>query len=158
MGGHKLDKFIGRIHSVLISVLIQGDNDMAGGQVGGGILAHLRNRGGSQMCIRDSNKVISLTPTLPAKCFSVLPSSGELIVIERYKPGYELSAMAHFKGKTPQQTADALNANMGVTRAQAAAMLAGSMFGWTVPAADPKNYNAQGRPIKPRHQDGGNAR
>ena len=37
MGGHKLDKFIGRIHSVLISVLIQGDNDMAGGQVGGGI-------------------------------------------------------------------------------------------------------------------------
>ena len=47
MGGHKLDKFIGRIHSVLISVLIQGDNDMAGGQVGGGILAHLRNRGGS---------------------------------------------------------------------------------------------------------------
>lgn len=107
---------------------------------------------------RCHNKVIPLTPTLPAKCFSVLPSSGELIVIERYKPGYELSAMAHFKGKTPQQTADALNANMGVTRAQAAAMLAGSMFGWTVPAADPKNYNAQGRPIKPRHQDRGNAR
>ena len=47
MGGHKLDKFIGRIHSVLIPVLIQGDNDMAGGEVGGGILAHLRNRGGS---------------------------------------------------------------------------------------------------------------
>jgi len=107
---------------------------------------------------RCHNKVIPLTPTLPVKCFSVLPSSGELIVIERYKPGYELSAMAHFKGKTPQQTADALNANMGVTRAQAAAMLAGSMFGWTVPAADPKNYNAQGRPIKPRHQDRGNAR
>ena len=47
MGGHKLDKFIGGIHSVLIPVLIQGDNDMAGGEVGGGILAHLRNRGGS---------------------------------------------------------------------------------------------------------------
>lgn len=107
---------------------------------------------------RCHNKVVPLTPTLPAKCFSVLPLSGELIVIERYKPGYELSAIAHFKGKTPQQTADALNANMGVTRAQAVAMLAGSMFGWTVPAADPKNYNAQGRPIKPRHQDRGNAR
>ena len=104
---------------------------------------------------RCHNKVVPLTPTLPAKCFSVLPLSGELIVIERYKPGYELSAIAHFKGKTPQQTADALNANMGVTRAQAVAMLAGSMFGWTVPAADPKNYNAQGRPIKPRRQDRG---
>ena len=33
--------------------------------------------------------------------------------------------MAHFKGKTPQQTADVLNGDMGVTRAQAAAMLAG---------------------------------
>ena len=107
---------------------------------------------------RCHNKVIPLTPPLPEKCFTVKPSSGELIVIERYKPEYQVSPLAHFKGKTPQQTADVLNANMGVTRAQAAAMLAGSMFGWTSPAADPNRYTVRGRPIKPKRHDRGDAR
>ena len=69
---------------------------------------------------RCHNTVLPLTPPLPEKCFAILPSSGELIAIERYKPGYQVSPMAHFKGKTPQQTADVLNGDMGVTRAQAA--------------------------------------
>ena len=61
--------------------------------------------------------------------------------------------MAHFKGKTPQQTADVLNGDMGVTRAQAAAMLAGVTQGWTSPAADPNRYNERGRPVKPRRHE-----
>ena len=107
---------------------------------------------------RNNNKVIPLTPPLPEKCFTVQPSSGELIAIERYKPGYQVSPMAHFKGKTSQQTADVLNGDMGVTRAQAAAMLAGATLGWTSPAADPNRYNKRGRPIQSRHQDRGEAR
>ena len=95
---------------------------------------------------------------LPEKCFSVLPSTGALIIIERDKQSYEVSPVAHFRGQTPQQSADVLNGNMGVTKAQEAAMLAGSMFGWDTPAADPKNYDRQGRPIKPRHHDRGDAR
>ena len=46
-----------------------------------------------------------------------------------------------------QEAADALNDAMRVTKAQSAAMLAGSMFGWDVPAADPKNYDENGHPI-----------
>ena len=47
-------------------------------------------------------------------------------------------------GETGREAADRLNQKAGVTKAQEAAMLAGSMFGWAVPAADPKNYNESG--------------
>ena len=53
---------------------------------------------------------------------------------------------------------DECNESGGVSKAQAAAMLAGSMFGWEVPAADPKNYDEQGQPIKPKHYDRGDTR
>ena len=67
---------------------------------------------------------------------------------------------AHFvtKGRTSQKLVDELNGELGVTKAQAAAMLAGAMRGWADPAADPKNYDEQGQPIKPRHRDRGDAR
>ena len=48
---------------------------------------------------------------------------------------------------TPTEIVDALNKKAGVSKAQAAAMKAGSLFGWHCPAADPRNYDNQGRPI-----------
>lgn len=90
--------------------------------------------------------VIPLRSSLPDKCFSVLPSSNELIIIERGIKGYTPSNL-RIEGKTAQETADNANALTGITKAQEAAMLAGSMFGFDVPAADPKNYNDDGIPI-----------
>ena len=54
---------------------------------------------------------------------------------------------------TPEQNrklADGHNAEMGVSKTQENAMVAGSMFGWNVPGADPKNYDEYGTPIKKR--------
>ena len=103
--------------------------------------------------------VIPLRSSLPVQCFSVLPSSGELILLTRGEKGY--SPCYDFSTPDAQQNrefADDRNVKNGVTKAQEAAMFAGSMFGWQTPAADPRNYDEQGQPIKPRQKDRGEAR
>ena len=40
------------------------------------------------------------------------------------------------------------NAELRITRPQMEAMKAGSMFGWNVPGADPKNYDENGKAIR----------
>ncbi|AMK23219.1 MULTISPECIES: hypothetical protein [Sphingomonadaceae] len=78
---------------------------------------------------------------LPEMCAAFLPSSGEPIVIKRGEPGY---------WPLPEgMTADRINATFDASPAQIAAMLAGSMFGWHVPGADPGRYDETGRPLPP---------
>lgn len=93
------------------------------------------------------NMVIPLRSSLPEKCFAALEATGETIIIHREAKGYTPTGQRP-EGAGGQEGADALNGQIGVTRAQAAAMLAGSIFGWACPGADPANYGAQGRPIK----------
>ena len=113
----------------------------------------------AEMMERNGNAVIPLRSSLPVQCFSVLPSSGELILLTRGEKGYspcpEFSAADAGENR---RFAEDSNGKNGVTKAQEAAMLAGSMFGWQTPAADPRNYDGQGQPIKPRQKDRGEAR
>lgn len=90
-------------------------------------------------------------PNLPEKCFSVLSTTGQLIIIERGKQGYTLAG-ARCDTAPPREAANTLNAAMGVSKAQEAAMLAGSMFGWNRQAADPRNYTKNGKPIVPKQE------
>lgn len=86
---------------------------------------------------------------LPEHCYAVLPSSGQLIEVRRGEMGYYPCAYSTGDRAYNQVLANHLNAHEGVTKAQAAAMLAGSMFGWKVPAADPSCYDLDGEPIRP---------
>ena len=86
---------------------------------------------------------------LPVDCHSVLPSNGDLILIVRGKDGYFPSSNSTTFPDINRKIADENNAHFGVTRSQEEAMLAGSLFGWDVPAAKPWRYELDGTPRVP---------
>jgi len=106
---------------------------------------------------RNGHSVIPLRSSLPVVCYGKVPEKRAIVMFERGFDGYR-SASAFTKGRTSQKLVDEWNRDLGVTKAQAAAMQGGAMLGWGTPAADPKNYDEQGQPIKPRHTDRGDAR
>lgn len=81
---------------------------------------------------------------LPERCYGILPFSGAVIIIARGESGYYQTDINYGSKDENQQLVDLYNDKLGVTKAQAAAMRAGSMFGWDVPAANPASYDEQG--------------
>jgi hypothetical protein len=77
---------------------------------------------------------------LPEFCYGTLLSTGETIIIKRGESGYYKS--------TRQFDADTLNSELGITKAQKEAMMAGSLFGWDIPASDPNLYDENGKIIR----------
>ena len=102
----------------------------------------------AELAQRGGVRLIPLRQSLPEKCFSALESTGEIITITKGENGYTPTGQYPQNDISPKEAAAALNDAAGITRAQEAAMVAGSMFGWDAPAADPKNYDTQGVPIK----------
>lgn len=94
-------------------------------------------------------------PALPDRCFSVQPETGELILIEKGKKGYQVCEWGSPYPAENRREADRMN--RGVTRQQEAAMVGGSMFGWRTRAAKTENYDFQGKALKnvrpPKHRD-----
>ena len=78
--------------------------------------------------------------TLPEQCCSILPSTGELILIKRGERGYYRSEWNTDSRKENKSIADFTNSRMGITPAQMEAMVCGSMCGWDVPGAQPQFY------------------
>lgn len=109
----------------------------------------------SEIMRRKNNIVIPLRSSLPEKCFSVLESTGQMIILERGKKGYQPAGTC-IGGMTGRERADLENEIRGITRAQEAAMAAGAMSGWELPAADPENYDGNGifRHVKQRGREG----
>lgn len=89
---------------------------------------------------------LKLADGLPELCFSVHPSTGDLICIRRGERGYYPSDWSTGIQAHNQELADYNNEHLGVTKAQRLAMECGSMIGWDNPGADPAQYEDRGQP------------
>lgn len=106
----------------------------------------------AEMMERNGSTVIPLRSSLPEHCYIYLPTTREIGIVKKGESGYYRSDLTPVYGEDGKQFVEELNQKGGITKAQEAAMLAGSMFGWQTPAADPKNYDEQGQPIKSRQR------
>lgn len=122
----------------------------------GGSFYHIREF--AEWMERSGFKVIPLRSSLPDKCYNVLPTGDEIIIVKKGESRYYHSDKYGHDRAAAQSIVNEYNEINGVTKAQAAAMLAGATLGWDTPAADPKNYDEQGQPIKPKHHDRRDAR
>ena len=108
----------------------------------------------------ETNECLSIIPlrrSLPDQCFSFLESTSEIILIDKGERGYTPTGK-FAENATPREGVDALNKAKGVNRAQEAAMVAGSMYGWEKPAADPARYGEDGVLLTKKQRESGDAR
>jgi hypothetical protein len=91
----------------------------------------------------------------PHGCYSILPSTGEIVLIRRGETGCPPIAYQSESREMNRVFVNDRNAEIGVTRAQEAAMLAGLLRGWDAPAAKPWNYEPDGslRPLQKKREE-----
>lgn len=83
-------------------------------------------------------------PSLPETCYGILAGAGDVIIIKKGESGYYKTDIDAGSKEANIALVDSFNTTVGVTKAQRAAMEAGSMFGWHVPAANPEMYDEDG--------------
>lgn len=83
---------------------------------------------------------------LPEFCYSTNPANGDITIIKNGEKGYYRCEYTTNDAEYNREYARDSNIRLGVTKAQEEAMLAGSLFGWNTPAAQPWRYELDGRP------------
>lgn len=90
-------------------------------------------------------KMENKSTKLPPFCFAIDPVNGDFIRIERGASGVFLMCVQFKTKELNQRKADKLNADLGITRRQVAAMLYGALFGWN---SVHKTYTVSGTEFK----------
>lgn len=103
----------------------------------------------------DSNPTTDSDPIkeidrLPECCFTVTPSTGELVSIKKGTIGYFPSTYNRDNVEENKNMANLLNNKLGNSRQQIAAMINGSFTNWNEdnPLINPNNYDAKGKYLK----------
>lgn len=97
---------------------------------------------------QNGNTVIPLRSSLPAQCYVFVQTENCVGMVKKGESGFYRTDI---QGRKPSETnalVNEMNEKLGLSKAQAKAMKAGSMFGWGAPAADPENYDDKGNLIK----------
>ena len=101
----------------------------------------------------NGSKAIPLRSSLPERCYVYIPTENRIGIVQRGETGYFKTDVSFKDAEDAKQIVREQNEAMGVSKRQASAMVAGSMFGWETPAADPKNYDENGAAIKRKQRD-----
>lgn len=101
---------------------------------------------------QNGGTVIPLRSSLPEQCYNLLPSTGGIILVKKGETGFFKTDIPDMGREENRAFVLETNEKLGVSRAQAEAMLAGSMFGWQTQAADPCSYDEQGRILTPKQR------
>ena len=101
----------------------------------------------------NGNTVVPLRASLPDQCYTFVEGLNIIAIINKGELGYTDAKSANGRPIENRAMVDKLNAQLGVTKAQYAAMKQGSRFGFDKPDADPKSYDENGQAIKPKQKD-----
>jgi len=112
----------------------------------------------AELMQNNGNTVIPLRSSLPETCYSVLPGTHDIVLLKKGDSGYYKTDITASNIDEAKEIVEEYNAKCNISKAQAEAMQAGSMFGWEVPGADPNNYDKNGRFIANNHKDRGESR
>ncbi len=107
---------------------------------------------------QSGNTVIPLRSSLPDTCFTYLPTEHTIGIVRKGEEGWYRTDIPCLETEAGnKELVENLNSELHVSKAQAAAMVAGSMFGWDSKAADPESYTEEGI-IQMKYKDRGDAR
>ena len=101
----------------------------------------------------NGNTVVPLRASLPDQCYTFVEGLNMIAIINKGELGYTDAKSANGRPIENRAMVDKLNSQLGVTKAQYAAMKQGSRFGFDKPDADPRSYDENGQTIKPKHKD-----
>ena len=102
---------------------------------------------------QNGNTVIPLRSSLPEQCYVFVQTENCVGIVKKGESGFFRTDIQGGKPSETNALVNEMNEKLGLTKAQVEAMKAGSMFGWGTPAADPKSYDKNGIPVKPKQKD-----